>query len=99
LNRLKLVLTELLVAESPPQIPTRHRTKGPPSFAETLNIAGPAIDVPDGTLKSDVPQWKHIWFSKDHDAEHRNCPRSNTLYSGERLFPRLAVANFTEDLL
>jgi hypothetical protein len=61
---------ELLVAESPPQVPAGHRSERTPMLTEALNATGPSVYICDGTFKPDVAQRKYIGFSEDHYAEH-----------------------------
>src|ERR1017187_7655016 len=63
-------LAQLLVAESPPQVPTGHGSEGAPFFPEKLDVAALTIHVRDGALQSDVAEGKHIGFSKNHDPEY-----------------------------
>jgi len=45
---------ELLVAESPPQVPAGHGSERPPSLAKALHAAGPSVAVCDGPFESNV---------------------------------------------
>jgi hypothetical protein len=73
---------ELLVAESPPQVPACHGSERTPLLTEALDVVGTSVDLRDGSFKSNVAQGKYVGLSKDHDAKHCECPGTDALDSG-----------------
>lgn len=60
---------ELLVAESPPEVPASDGSERPPGLTEVLDITRLSVDLCDGPFESYITQRKHIRITKDHDSE------------------------------
>ena len=58
-----------------------------------------SVDVCDGPFESDIAQGKHIGITKDHNAEHCKCPRSDTFDACEGFLPRLPLLHFGANLV
>lgn len=55
---------------------------------------GSSIKVCNGAFESNIARGKHIGVTQDHDAKHRECPRSDTLDAGKGIFPRFPLLQF-----
>lgn len=94
-----LCLAQLLVSEGSPEVPARHGAERTPNLTETFDIATCSVHRLDGPLKADVAKRQHVGIPEDHDAEYRNCPRTNALDSRESLLPCVPLRDLEKNVV